>query len=161
MRHLLFLIGLLGSLLAGGCHQPSAVSAPLTASDGLAANPARGIRFIRFGSGGGFTGATTTYILAADGRLERRRGLPADTVEPATRLTVPPPAAVAQCFRALDALPSDSLTVQVPGNMTYFIEGRTVAGRPVTLRWGAPRAVVPHAGRALYQQLMALVPANE
>ncbi|MCC3159036.1 hypothetical protein LJ737_17465 [Hymenobacter sp. 15J16-1T3B] len=115
-------------------------------------------RSLRFGSGGGFAGLQTTYELYPDGRLTRRTSTPAAADAPATPLPPPPAAQVRACFRQLDALPTDSLQLDQPGNLTYFLDGQTRRGCPVHLAWGAPGAPAPHAARALYRNLQALLP---
>ena len=124
--------------------------------------PAKGgpTRVIRFGSGGGFTGAVTTFALTNDGHLTRRAGTPTDTTQPAVRLASPPAAAVIRSFPKLDALSPDSLRLQRPGNLSYFLEGQTAAGQPVQLTWGYPGAAISPKARALYYELMALVPGG-
>ncbi len=116
------------------------------------------MRVIRFGSGGGFTGAVTTYALTNDGVFTRRAGAPGDTTKPAVRLPSPLAEVVIQSFRKFDALSPDSLQLEQPGNIYYFLNGRTLAGRSVQLTWGYPGAPVSPAARALYYELMALVP---
>lgn len=151
-RFLTVAVGLPGCLLLSACHRPvpSAVAAaPVSA------------RVLRFGSGGGFAGTSTTYSLSADGRFERRRGSLADTTQATAQLPAPAPEVVAKCFREFDALPADSLTLRQPGNMYYFLEGKTAAGRPVSLTWGATGVAVPRAAQALYRELVALVPPSK
>ena len=129
---------------AGGPHATTAV-------------PATAPRTLRFGTGGGFTGGVTAYTLYPDGRLERRQGMPGDTTRAGVPLAAPPAVRVKAAFAAFDALPADSLTLNQPGNMYTFLEGRTAAGRPVRLTWGGS-AQPAHAVRALYRDLTALVP---
>ncbi len=142
--------------LSTACQRSAgAITAPVVAASD--APP----RAIRFGSGGGFVGTTTTYTIYATGRLERRRGAPADTARPAAILTSPPPGPVARCFQAFDALPNDSLTLREPGNMYYFLDGQTAAGRRVALTWGRSGALISPAARALHRDLTALVPLTD
>lgn len=155
IRALILSLTLLSATLTGACQRTNA--------PGKAPKPSlkTAPRVLRFGSGGGFVGTTTSYSLYTDGRLERRRGAPADTTQPATLLVAPPPGPVARCFQALDALPADSLTLRQPGNMYYFLVGQTATGRRVDLTWGASGVVAPAAVRALYRQLEALVPLRD
>jgi hypothetical protein len=114
-------------------------------------------RVLRFGSGGGFAGTSTTYSLSPTGQFERRSGRAADTAQPVTPLASPSAGQVARCFQLLDSLPPDSLSLKQPGNIYYFVEGQTAGGQPVSITWGAPGVQAPHAARVLYQELMALV----
>ena len=152
-RVLLLSASLLSLLAFSNCHRKTVVPAALGAPGSS--------RLLRFGSGGGFAGTTTSYTLYADGRLERRRGSPADTSQPATRLTSPPAGPVAHCFQAFDALPADSLTLREPGNIYYFLEGQTATGRPVALIWGAVGARPPRGAKVLYRELVGLVPLSD
>lgn len=117
---------------------------------------------LRFGSGGGFTGLLTTYTLYADGRLERRAAMPgADTTQPGTALPRVATGKAAACLRMFAALPADSLRVNQPGNLSYFLEGRAADGRRHRLTWAGTGAGVPHSVRALYRDLNALVPGAD
>ena len=136
--------------ISSGCHR---APTPTGAAAGKRATPAT--RALRFGRGGGFAGMVTTYTLRSDGRLERRAGTPADTA--AVQLAAPPAPVVAECFKALDALPTDSLRLHTLGNHYYFLEGQTSAGHDVALMWGAGRTSVPRAARELHRRLMTLV----
>jgi len=118
-------------------------------------------RQLQFGTGGGFAGTVTTYTLYSDGRLERFMGSPVDTTRRGSPLKSPPEGSVARAFRAFDALPADSLTLREPGNLYYFLEGQTAAGRRASLVWGAPGRPAPHAVRALYRDLTAMIPRTD
>lgn len=151
--------------LATACHRqkPTATDASALATPTATksnkvpagARPASGQQPLRFGSGGGFTGMTTTFTLYPDGRLTRRMGMPADTSRPATLLRPAPADAVKRAYAAFDALPADSLQRE-PGNMSYFLEGATSTGRARSAVWGSPGPAAPHAVRALYRDLMTL-----
>ena len=136
---------------------PSACTPKVAEKAGAVAKTAP-TRVIRFGSGGGFTGAVTTYALTNDGVFTRRASAPRDTAESVVRLPSPSAEEVIQSFRKFDALPPDSLQFEQPGNIYYFLNGRTLAGRPVQLTWGYPGATISPAARALYYELMALAP---
>ena len=155
-RAIILSLSLPGLLLLSNCHRKSVAAAALTTPAG-STTP----RMLRFGSGGGFAGTTISYTLYADGRLERRRGAPADTSQAVSRLTSAPAGPVSRCFQALDALPADSLTLREPGNLYYFLEGQTTAGRTVALTWGAVGARVPRGATALYRDLVSLVPLSD
>lgn len=143
--------GVVGCALLG-CHRPpKAVAAPAADSP----------RTIRFGSGGGFTGMTTTYALRSTGQLDRRAAMPADTAKPFASVKALPAEAVAKFFAALDALPADSLTGRTPGNISYFLEGRTAAGKTVALTWGPSGKGAPRGARLLYQSLTDLATAGQ
>ncbi len=143
---------LLATFLLTGC-TPHSTGAGTSAG---AASPAVA-RTLRFGSGGGFTGSVTSYTLAADGHFTSRRGMPGDTTAAPTPLPTPSAYRVRAAFVAFDALPADSLAFNQPGNLTYFLEGRTRTGRAVRLTWGAPGARPAHAVRALYEELTTLI----
>lgn len=159
-RFLLPGIGILFGLL-GACHRqqaapPAGATASLKPKEVPAgARPASAPQPLRFGSGGGFVGSVTTFMLYPDGRLTRKTARPSDTTGAATPLRPAPAEAVKRAFAAFDALPADSLRRE-PGNMYYFLEGSTSAGRPLSAVWGSPGPQAPHAVRALYRDLMAL-----
>ncbi|MBC7448175.1 MAG: hypothetical protein H7330_08965 [Hymenobacteraceae bacterium] len=147
-RLVLLSTSLLTFFLLGACHRQAVSAAAITPP-----------RVLQFGTGGGFVGTSTRYLLYATGRLERQQGAPGDSTVPAVVLTSLAPAAVARYFRAFDALPTDSLTLQQPGNMYYFLAGRTATGRPVALTWGANGARISRAAQNLFDELMKL-PVN-
>lgn len=145
-RLFVFAAGLLGWCLLTACQRQATAAASPSLS-----------RVLYFGSGGGFAGTSTRYSLHADGRLERQQGAPGGTAPAPVAFPTQPAAVVAKYFKAFDALPADSLTLQQPGNMYYFLEGQTAAGRRVALTWGANGAPVSRAAQSLYDELQQLL----
>ncbi len=70
-----------------------------------------------FGSGGGFTGAVTTYVLQENGEIYK---FLTDTTYEA--VTILPKDTTKNYFSTLDTLHLDSLDFNHPGNMYFFIE---------------------------------------
>lgn len=71
-----------------------------------------------FGSGGGITGASDTYILLENGQLFHTNSLIKDSVE----LESLTKEEAKMCFKKLDSLSLSEMEFDHPGNRYYFLE---------------------------------------
>lgn len=108
------------------------------------------------GSGGGFTGFSTTYYLLDNGQLFGRRSQ--DTVYRVLgKLTT------ANTKRAFAAVETTGRIKKIrfdnPGN-TYKFVGWKRGKQRYNVTWGAPGAAVPAAYPAFYNSFMKMIPAT-
>ncbi|RMG71014.1 MAG: hypothetical protein D6722_07580 [Bacteroidetes bacterium] len=107
---------------------------------------------IRFGSGGGITGAVTTYTLLEKGHLYRHTSRP----DSLTYLWQVPRAERKAFFARIEDLDLATKPLMQPGNLYYFLEYRTETDSARSV-WGAPGAQVPEEILSLYKDLTAKV----
>jgi hypothetical protein len=104
---------------------------------------------LTFGSGGGFTGAVTTYTLHGDGQLHRAKTF-ADQPELIAKLDRK---LTAGFFKKAEDLLSRTGTFIHPGNQYFFVKlGAGDAQKAAT--WGAADYPAPAGLEAFYQELM-------
>ncbi len=116
------------------------------ASSGGGATPEK---VLTFGSGGGFTGAVTTYTLHGDGQLHRAKTF-ADKPELIAKLDRK---LTAGFFKKAEDLFSRTGTFTHPGNQYFFVKlGPDAAQQSAT--WGAADYPAPAGLEAFYQELM-------
>ena len=111
---------------------------------------------IRFGSGGGITGAVTTYYLLENGRLYQHTSSP-DTMVFIQRLSADKRRAY---FERIEALNLPTKAVMQPGDLYRFLEYRTNTDS-TRATWGAPGVKVSEDMRRLYQDLMQHIHPEE
>jgi hypothetical protein len=105
-----------------------------------------------FGTGGGFTGAVTSYYLASDGKIYAKKG------EEITKLaTVPKPMTI-QIFNNYSKLGLDKMILSDPGNKYSFIERRE-SGESQRLTWGNSKLDNPNV-QIFFDILMKAVKDN-
>lgn len=106
---------------------------------------------LRFGSGGGFTGAVSTWCLLENGQLFWQENAKSEFVAKgrASRKAVKAVFAQAEELGLLDA------EISQPGNMYSFIEMKTDTGSGKAT-WGDPSTPVNPDFQTLYQSLMDL-----
>jgi hypothetical protein len=104
-------------------------------------------RELTFGSGGGFSGQTTTYLLHEDG-VVFRRSKPDQTPEYQRRISKKE---AKRFFETYDALKISELNIREPGNMSYFL-GMNQGGEHKSIIWSQP-AQIPAGVKDLYDQL--------
>lgn len=109
-------------------------------------------QYIRYGSGGGFTGAKTTYILMDNGQLFQQESL-SDTTLLWPRVKRKEYRAI---FTSLTQMDSSLLSLQHPGNRYFFIEWIRPE-KQLQATWGSSDYQPPAALLELYQELMNLV----
>lgn len=109
-------------------------------------------KYLRFGSGGGVVGETTTWTLFPNGQLFRTRTLQPDTLEwqQHSRRTARRLFQEAEAMSLLDRPPFEH-----PGNRYYFVEW-TEGERSQRITWGRLEHPVDSTIEALYQRLVAL-----
>lgn len=90
-------------------------------------------RQILFGSGGGFSGEITTYILLENGQIFKHSSLKNSMLQ----MGSVPKTQVKQLIKAVKSLALDKKAIHKPGNMSYFVavkngntEHRSVWGDP-------------------------------
>ncbi|HZV43723.1 MAG TPA: hypothetical protein VFF90_04570, partial [Saprospiraceae bacterium] len=89
---------------------------------------------IHFGQGGGFTGAVSHYILLEDGRLFQK-GWQDSTL---TYIDTWPGLFTRQMFLNYKSLSLDTINVNKPGNMYYFLEYHSRKSPTHRIVWGHP-----------------------
>ncbi|MDX2247111.1 MAG: hypothetical protein SF052_10065 [Bacteroidia bacterium] len=105
---------------------------------------------IIFGSGGGFSGMVSSYILLEDGRLFDK----APTSEAFSRLKKVNRKSARQLFDQLTQMKESGTTLDAPGNLYYFIELKEAQSESYKLTWGDGGSPAPEAVVAFYQTLM-------
>lgn len=105
---------------------------------------------IIFGSGGGFTGMVSTYVLLEDGRIFDK----APASESFTLLKKGEKKAARACFEQLSKMKMAEMVLDYPGNLYYFIELKAPETAPYRLTWGDMNTAIPDEVSALYQALM-------
>lgn len=105
-----------------------------------------------FGSGGGITGAVTTYCLLDNGRLFRAEDLK-ESFERAGKVPAKKRKALFEQCQNLDI---HQYKISRPGNLYHFIELRDEAGQ-TRLTWGATDYQPAPEVLELYRELMAAV----
>lgn len=106
-----------------------------------------GIESIRFGNGGGFTGATTTYSLSANGQLNKVDGDKNTSIKKVDSKTVK------ELFTNAKELTSYSYNE--PENMSSFLEIQTKDAKQ-NIVWGFGSTKVDSRVTQLYDQLITL-----
>lgn len=108
-----------------------------------------------FGSGGGFTGAVTEFVLLENGQLFTRVGVetPYKELKKIGRSTTKNLFSKASQLKELDA------GVNQPGNIYYFISDFQ-PGKERRIAWGAPDAPVSETVKELYKELSGLTEIN-
>lgn len=111
---------------------------------------------IRFGSGGGFTGATTTFTLMDNGQLFRHESL-TDSISnlPGLKRKV-----YKALFKDLSQIDTSLLGAQQPGNRYYFLEW-VQAEQLTRTTWGAADYQPPQEVKSIYEKLMEIVSAQD
>lgn len=104
-----------------------------------------------FGSGGGFTGAVTTWCLLKNGHLYEQKWK--DTTY--TYLLRAPRKEARAIFKQISELDAKALSINMPGNMYSFVD---IPGESENTRvvWGAPGVEVPANLLGLYDSLVRL-----
>lgn len=105
-----------------------------------------------FGSGGGFSGETTEYILLKNGQLFEKSLLK----NIITELGDIPKPQVKLLFKAVKQLHLEKTTVNKPGNMSYFICLKD-AKSEYRSTWGSPNYQIDSTLESTYQKLMNAV----
>ncbi|HKK76074.1 MAG TPA: hypothetical protein VJ953_13430 [Saprospiraceae bacterium] len=112
--------------------------------------------FIRFGSGGGFTGARTTFTLMDNGQLFRHESLTDSTsLLPRVKRKV-----YKEIFNTLHQVDTTLLGAQQPGNRYYFLDW-VRPEQSIETTWGSTDYKVPSEVQSTYQGLMKLVRTEE
>lgn len=107
---------------------------------------------IRFGNGGGFTGAVTKYTLMDNGQLFKEESL-MDTVIVLNRVKRK---ATKSLFEQMSAMNENLLGTENPGNQYFFLEWINPDGT-VKTTWGASGMEPDSSVKAMYLQLMEQV----
>lgn len=106
---------------------------------------------LKFGNGGGFTGAVTTYILLENGQLFGMEPTKSDTIH-IPRLDQK---LTDQLFSSYHDMGMDKATHNDPGNLYYFLEVQN-EGEPHRIVWGGLEDINPTIPQ-YYLNLMKLV----
>ncbi|MEM9936394.1 MAG: hypothetical protein AAF824_22400 [Bacteroidota bacterium] len=106
---------------------------------------------IHFGSGGGFSGIETTFVLVKQGYLFKKVGN--DSTYQLIRKV--PAKTCREAFKQMKNLPPSLLKTQQPGNLYQFIEVK-VEGETHRMIWGDEEKPVDSELKTLYKELMSL-----
>lgn len=87
---------------------------------------------LTFGSGGGFSGATTTFILLKNGQVFKRESLTQKTQE----IAMTGAGKAKSLYKRAIKLGLDTLQIKEPGNLYYFI-GLKTEGVDNQITWGS------------------------
>lgn len=106
---------------------------------------------IIWGSGGGFTGIETAYILLPNGQLFKKEGVEGTYLElkPLKKKTAKP------YFEKMASLQLYKQDIHKPGNVYYFLQEITET-TDSRVTWGAGDYIPPSAFVAVYKELNAL-----
>jgi len=121
----------------------------------LSDNKTKG-RVIIIGSGGGVTGAVTTYKIYEDGSLFENHTL--NVNQPQKKLSVLKE--VKELQNQFDALNIDTIKLNAPGNM-YFFVGYEKDGIDHRCTWGANDVETPENLKTFYTNLMNTISENQ
>ncbi|CAA9260623.1 MAG: hypothetical protein AVDCRST_MAG56-2516 [uncultured Cytophagales bacterium] len=152
MQRILYLLLLAGYLMVA-C-RTGKKEAPATGGVPAGGVPTEGVpagHALTFGSGGGFTGAVTTYTLHPDGQLYRTKTFNATTG----------PELIGKLDRELTAgffkkaadLLGRTPAFHHPDNQYYFVKLGAGEAQP-SITWGSPEHPAPAGVEAFYQELM-------
>ena len=104
---------------------------------------------LRFGSGGGFSGAVTEYILLENGQLFRMDSMKKDTTEIAKL----PKKEAKSLLEEAEELNLEKMTIEEPGNMYYFI-GMKKKEEMHKVTWGKPDYTIDAKIESFYKKLI-------
>lgn len=108
---------------------------------------------LHFGSGGGFAGTYTSYLLLENGQLFKKEGIKGgqfQTVEGITKKEAKP------FFEQVEAFELATKKIDYPGNMTYFIEQITPDGN-YKITWGGGEYTIDPKIHEFFTSLQKLV----
>lgn len=112
--------------------------------------------YLRFGSGGGFTGASTSYTLMENGQFFQHESLRDTTlILPRVKRKT-----CTSLFKELKTLDKGLFGIQQPGNRYYFLEWVTPEEQ-LRSTWGANTYTPPTELEAIYQKLMVMVQTKD
>lgn len=111
---------------------------------------------IIIGSGGGVTGAVTTYKLFEDGSLFENSSL--NTALAQKKMSSIK--GIKEIQNQFDALNIDSIKLNEPGNM-YFFVGYEKDGKTHRCTWGLNDVMVPQNLKTFYENLMSTISENQ
>lgn len=147
MHRILYLLLLAGYLMVA-CRTPKK-EAPAT-GDVPAGDVPTG-QTLTFGSGGGFTGAVTTYVLHPDGRLYRTKTY--NATEGPELIGKLDGQMTAGFFKKAAGLLARTPAFHHPDNQYFFVKLGAGEAQP-SITWGAPEHPAPAGVEAFYQELM-------
>ncbi len=107
---------------------------------------------ITFGSGGGFTGIYTDYVLLENGQFFRKSSNEKEFIA----LPKIGKNKVSQVFKNVTTLKLMSLNFNNPGNMNTYVKMK-IDGQEQEITWGVPGPKPPKDAKLFYKILMNLV----
>lgn len=110
-------------------------------------------RQILFGSGGGFTGAVTTYALLESGHVYRRDGMLDSGIFQV--INNAGKGRAKSMFNRAGKLRLEDVDRNHPGNIYYFLE-LPFTGSKTRVVWGDPAHPAPSVVQTLYDDLLTL-----
>ena len=103
---------------------------------------------IKFGEGGGFTGAFTEYEIQTNGDVFRNNSLNKEH----TKIKTLDKSDLKQIQNGINKISADDYNFNHPGNIYYFIE---TDNKKIT--WGDPSFSEPKEAKKLYEQLNKII----
>lgn len=107
---------------------------------------------IRFGSGGGFTGAVNTFALLASGKLYQHNSMGADTFAFMLEL---PKSQMKDLFSRVEESGLDTTKYNTYGNFYHFLEWKTESDSN-RISWSSDDVKIDSTWKALYKELKQL-----
>lgn len=112
-------------------------------------------KFITVGSGGGFTGAVTTYKITREGKVYKGKGVGEIKFTECGKIKR---SAAKKMFTSASGLMPANNSFNHPGNLYYFLK-YTQDGKEQTITWGDADHPVADEVRKLYEEIHASVNA--
>lgn len=113
-------------------------------------------RLIVFGSGGGVTGAVSTYELYENGSLYENSSLNLDISQKKLSAVK----GIKEIQNQFEALKIDDINLNAPGNI-YFFVGYEKDGKTHRCTWGANDVIAPENLKLFYENLMNIISKNQ
>lgn len=107
---------------------------------------------IRFGSGGGFTGAVNTFALLESGKLYQHNSMGADTFAFMLEL---PKSQMKDLFSRVGSSGLDTTKYETYGNFHHFLEWKTESDSN-RISWSSDDVKIDSTWKALYKELKQL-----
>lgn len=108
-------------------------------------------KMITFGNMGGFAGTTNSYTVLDNGQFFKKQPR-SEVVNPIKNIKKRD---AGQIFSNYESLGIDKMTINDPGNLTYFIQFKN-GSEEKELKWGGTQEEVPQYLKLFFTNLMTL-----
>lgn len=112
-------------------------------------------KFITVGSGGGFTGAVTTYKITPQGKVLKGKGIGEIKFTECGKIKR---SVAKKMFTSASGLMPANNSFNHPGNLYYFLK-YTEDGKEQIITWGDAEHPVPDEIKKLYEEIQARINA--